>query len=365
MSFVTPTFILPVKIWTNGSGPPAAPRVTCLGNLAPGRRILNTTLGVAAQTLAQPVVPLLLPKYTDVRGQNSAGGSDYIQIDLISPKQYDVLWVEDSGQGFSNEHRIAVLKQRAPFVLPGPPVPPPGPSSWIPRSPSIMVSAGEKRQRAIVQLVRPSPTWAGSVFPTTPPSYVQSSSGVGSSGTTTTVTYGSPTTAGSFLFAILYRPTGALSDIIRSASGWTRLGGYSVGSTGSMWLFEIPASVSITNAFFTSATPSVWEWAIYEIANGPPSPTIFVNQSAGGTSSSPDSGLSGFSGTPYQVAFGAIASLGALAGSIDPPWGDQTSTGGSPSLSTGFQTLSTSTTIRTQGTLTTPSVWEAIAISLQ
>lgn len=76
---------------------------------------------MAGQNQALPIMYLLLPRNSDIRGQNSLGGPDTIVVPTASNRRYNVLWVDDVAKGFGNEHRIAVLQQQVPFYLDGGP----------------------------------------------------------------------------------------------------------------------------------------------------------------------------------------------------------------------------------------------------
>lgn len=116
-----PSFNLGVNIWRATSDVQAVPAdVTAVGNLTNGRSgggclvwpiTANAAANVANFTLTQQTISLLLPKLTDVRGMeggaNAAG--DCIECPAGSGRYYVVLWVDDVGKGFFNEHREAVM----------------------------------------------------------------------------------------------------------------------------------------------------------------------------------------------------------------------------------------------------------------
>lgn len=81
-------------------------------NLAFGRRV--NFAGLAAN--GPPAAPtlevfLLLPKLTDVRSnwQQPTGGFDGVEVPQGSGRFYWVSSFDDSGKGFANEHRVAML----------------------------------------------------------------------------------------------------------------------------------------------------------------------------------------------------------------------------------------------------------------
>jgi hypothetical protein len=119
MAFVVPQFPLAVAIWT-GPGHAGAPRLTTVGNLAPGRRILMqwwdwTTVGSPAINIT-----LLVPALTDIRGWNDPVSADVVEVPQGSGRFYIVDQVDDYGKGFANEHRFAILEQTTPWPQPIP-----------------------------------------------------------------------------------------------------------------------------------------------------------------------------------------------------------------------------------------------------
>lgn len=124
--FTLPTFNLKCNVWRWGddpvSDPPTLTNVDC--NLALGRRgyVMEEIWLVSAPTFLSIFLEqqLLLPKGTDVRGQNSISGADTVEVPAGSGAYYVVRWVANSGSGFSNEHRLAIVNQIPPFVDPLP-----------------------------------------------------------------------------------------------------------------------------------------------------------------------------------------------------------------------------------------------------
>lgn len=116
MPFILPTFMVDVNIWNNAlvSG---APTIQTKGNLSPGRRVnvVSTPLLTNAQINAAVGVgyymELLLPKLTDVRGLQNNGVESVVECPAGSARFYLVVWVDDVGKGFANEHRMALLAQ--------------------------------------------------------------------------------------------------------------------------------------------------------------------------------------------------------------------------------------------------------------
>jgi hypothetical protein len=118
--YVVPQFPLTVNVWRAATPIVNPPDVITVGNLTMGRRV--TTQWVNAFGLGVPAIDmfLLLPPLTDVRGWNHPGGPDTIEAPGGSGRFYLVALVDDSGKGFSNEHRVAVLIQSNSWPFPTP-----------------------------------------------------------------------------------------------------------------------------------------------------------------------------------------------------------------------------------------------------
>lgn len=59
---------------------------------------------------------LLLPKLTDIRGpfiNEGDGPADYVECPAGSGRIYLVAMVDDSGKGYMNEYRFAILQQQS------------------------------------------------------------------------------------------------------------------------------------------------------------------------------------------------------------------------------------------------------------
>lgn len=111
MPFVVPSFPITCNVWTNGTGPPAAPRVSALAcNLAWNKRVaVPSTGGTGVLGVPLFTMTLLVPKLSDLRGRLSAGGSDVVECPAGSGRIYECVYVDDIGKGFANEHRAALL----------------------------------------------------------------------------------------------------------------------------------------------------------------------------------------------------------------------------------------------------------------
>lgn len=261
-----PIFADLVKIYTNGVSPPAPPRLTVMGNLALGRRTYTGELVTSTATAGVPVVPLLLPAYTDVRGANSAGGSDLIIVGAAQLKRYNVLWVEDIAEGFLNLHRMAMIRQQTPFVLAGGPTPPPGPGIWIPpllrQAPARPKKARPKKRRQIAAILAGGGPPAG-------PFVVQSNFGNQTPDAITgdwTATYTSPTVAGNFLLVVVLNPTAFPVSIPPDMPSFapTSFGAYKL-------TLYTQYNVGVTSSFACTSTLGGGDvaWAVVEFGNMP------------------------------------------------------------------------------------------------
>lgn len=120
MPYTLPVFNLAINIWHQPNTPLIGPPdlvTTC--NLTPGRRV--------TQDLTNPAfrVFLLLPKLTDIRSREQQPAQpDIVEVPVASGRYYIVEWVDDSGKGFANEHRIAIVFHNVNAALANPwPVP--------------------------------------------------------------------------------------------------------------------------------------------------------------------------------------------------------------------------------------------------
>lgn len=116
MPYQLPVFNVSVNIWRGPQTPPPIgdPDLVPVGNLALGKRV---TLEYPTGT---PVMYLLLPANTDIRSNVRGGSPDFVEAPAGSGRYYNVLWVDNAGTGFPNEHVVAILQQAAPW---GPAVP--------------------------------------------------------------------------------------------------------------------------------------------------------------------------------------------------------------------------------------------------
>lgn len=119
MAFSLPTFNINVSIY-DGPWPAGPVRVATKGNLAWGRRVTQQgSLFVVPSPLENATnasMTLLLPPGTDIRAFPLYPVSDLVQVPGGSGRWYAVIFVDDIGKGFSNEHRAAVLAQISEHV---------------------------------------------------------------------------------------------------------------------------------------------------------------------------------------------------------------------------------------------------------
>jgi len=120
MAFTEPTFNLVCNVFDHGTT--TGPRIVDLEcNLAWGRRVNVATTG-GTDTIGIPflAMSLLVPAGSDIRGPQSAELPDNIECPSGSGRFYEVVFVDDIGKGFDNEHRCAMLQQSAPWPTPIP-----------------------------------------------------------------------------------------------------------------------------------------------------------------------------------------------------------------------------------------------------
>jgi len=116
MPYALPTFNLACNLWHVPHPVTNPPDVISPCNLTPGQRIADQNASVT-----QPCMYLLLPKLTDIRCQYEGvgGGDDLCEVPAGSGRYYTVIYVDDIGKGFANEHRFALIAMyKAPAPLP-------------------------------------------------------------------------------------------------------------------------------------------------------------------------------------------------------------------------------------------------------
>jgi len=127
LPYVLPNFNLSANIWRAGNPLTNPPDVVTDCNLALGRRGARSPGNIATHESDFGTMWLLLPKGTDIRDGKSLGGADVVEVPAGTGRIYNVIWVDDAGLGFSNEHRFAVILAKSPWPVPFPtttPTPP-------------------------------------------------------------------------------------------------------------------------------------------------------------------------------------------------------------------------------------------------
>src|ERR1044072_4476847 len=113
MAFVLPTFNLTCDIYTFPYNFTNPPRLTSPCQLrAPNMAAVAMANGLLAVTQA---IQLLLPPLTDIRDQYCApiNAPDCVVLPIGTTCRYQVMYVNDIGKGFPNEHRYATLAKIA------------------------------------------------------------------------------------------------------------------------------------------------------------------------------------------------------------------------------------------------------------
>jgi hypothetical protein len=121
MGFTVPNFNLSCNVWRGGNNPPAPADETFDCNLAWGRR--TSSYQGLYSTANEPVMTLLLPPSTDIRGPQCGNPDTVVEVPAGTGRYYAILGVDDIGKGFPNEHRAALLVWTdgfAPWPMPIP-----------------------------------------------------------------------------------------------------------------------------------------------------------------------------------------------------------------------------------------------------
>lgn len=121
MAYKVPEFPLTAAIFLFGTEAGGIPRLTAPCNVAFGRRVVSgipDSVGGSSWVITQ----LLFPRGTDVRDAFSIGGADVVEVPQFSGRWYEVQEVNDLGQGFENEHRVAWCQKMHAWPAPLPAV---------------------------------------------------------------------------------------------------------------------------------------------------------------------------------------------------------------------------------------------------
>jgi hypothetical protein len=114
MAFVVPQFPIMCNVFT-ADLVSLPPRLTCPCNLAWGRRVAHPSIEtdqISTASTFSPNMTLLVPALTDLRDSINAGGQDGVEVPAGSGRFYFVVYVDDIGKGFANEHRAAIIVKR-------------------------------------------------------------------------------------------------------------------------------------------------------------------------------------------------------------------------------------------------------------
>ena len=129
MSFVLPSFPLVCGVIHSGAIIPGGPYdLTPVCNLTWGRRTQVGSVDLLQYqnppASSMGTMTILFPPLTDVRDYACSGSFDSIECPLGSGRWYWVLFVDDIGKGFANEHRAALVTKAALLAPPWPiPIP--------------------------------------------------------------------------------------------------------------------------------------------------------------------------------------------------------------------------------------------------
>ena len=123
MAYQLPVFNLVGNIWRNANPVSNPPDVVSLCNLCIGRRGYQSVRGTPLFSTDRASMYALWPAGTDIRDNFSSTGFDRAEIPAESGRLYTVMWVDDAGGGFANEHRVCQLVKDTtwptPFPSPG------------------------------------------------------------------------------------------------------------------------------------------------------------------------------------------------------------------------------------------------------
>jgi len=121
VAFVLPTFNVTCNIYTINFPPPAGPPrladVPCQLRAPSANNIL-----IVSSLQANSAMVVLLPPLTDIRDAFSPpiNNRDWIEVPAGTGRYYTVIYVDDIGKGFPNEHRFAILHKMTAIPWPVP-----------------------------------------------------------------------------------------------------------------------------------------------------------------------------------------------------------------------------------------------------
>jgi hypothetical protein len=107
MTFTVPNFNLTCNVWRSGNTPVNPPDEAFACNLAFGRRVSSYQGVISVPN--EPIMSLLLPPGTDIRGPQCANADTCVEVPAGTGRFYTIVGLDDSGKGWPNEHRVALL----------------------------------------------------------------------------------------------------------------------------------------------------------------------------------------------------------------------------------------------------------------
>ncbi len=121
-NYVLPNFNTEVYLWHMGSDTADPPDVIVNGNFSWDRRSHSDGLDPSNPGSYTPLMTLLVPRLTDIRGYvDNAGDYDVAEIPSASGRFYIVHYVDFIGCQFPNEHLGAEVYMPAGHTPPPPP----------------------------------------------------------------------------------------------------------------------------------------------------------------------------------------------------------------------------------------------------
>lgn len=175
------------------------------------------------------------------------------------------------------------------------------------------------------------------------------------SGTTITVTWANPTTAGNIIAVALYTTQHIAGGGPTVPAGWTRLIGFPTGSAAShLQIFFMPSAPSTTSLAITAAIPTITAaWVTFEFTPGSLLGTVDQSTAVSGSSASP-SATTGTTATNCEIGLAAIANNSAATYSATTPGWNTADIGG---LVAAYQIITTTGTQTFGATMSTSAPW--------
>lgn len=120
MSFWVPRLPVHIGVWHPPAIFPEPPSQILRAQLATGKRGHLPFAPRPGGAVVPAQMHIFLPALADVRDGKASGGADVVEVPLYSGRFYNVLFVDDLGKGFPNEHRFAYLRGTPAWPLPYP-----------------------------------------------------------------------------------------------------------------------------------------------------------------------------------------------------------------------------------------------------